>query len=101
MEPLLENGRMKEEKSIIDDINEYRKSHGILFWVILTVLMLLVIAVVAIVIYFIGRNKNKPKENFSSSDSISNEFDYVNSYIYSTLGEDGSEKVDEDGKVNV
>lgn len=53
---------------------------------------IIIIILIAIIIYFIIKRKrsnkiNNKKEGFSASNDISNEFDYVNSVIYSTLGD--------------
>lgn len=50
------------------------------------------VVLIVIIIYFIIKRKrsnklNNKKEEFSASNDISNEFDYVNSVIYSTLGD--------------
>ena len=87
MEPLVDNSQTKREK-FVDYVKEFKESHKILFWVILVIVIVAFIAIIAVIVYMVNKNKNKPKENYASSDDISSEFDYVNSYIYSTLGED-------------
>lgn len=57
-----------------------------------TIAISIFIILIAIIIYFIIKRKrsnkiNNKKEGFSASNDISNEFDYVNSVIYSTLGD--------------
>ena len=57
-----------------------------------TIATSIVIILIAIIIYFVIKRKrsnkiNNKKEEFSASNDISNEFDYVNSVIYSTLGD--------------
>ena len=59
---------------------------------ILSVIAIVIVALIAIIVYFVIKRKrsnklNNKKEEFSASNDISNEFDYVNSVIYSTLGD--------------
>ena len=91
MEPQLDDSQTMS-KSIVDYVKEFKESHKILFWVIIVIAIVAIIAVIVVVVYAINKSKNKPKENYASSDDISSEFDYVNSYIYSTLGEDIKEE---------
>ena len=78
------------DEGIIGEIKKFRQNHSVLFWLIIVVIVILLISVV--VVLLVNRRKRKDKseekkEEFTASDSLSNEFDYVNSYIYSTLGE--------------
>ena len=86
MEPLLENSKT-EKKGFFDNISERIKSRGTVFWVAVVVLVLVVIGVIIAVVCVVNKKKNKEVETYSASDDVSSEFDYVNSYIYSTIGE--------------
>lgn len=60
--------------------------------VFIVIVIAALIAIIAIIVYFVIKRKrsnklNNKKEEFSASNDISNEFDYVNSVIYSTLGD--------------
>ena len=60
--------------------------------VIYVFIVIVIAALIAILVYFVIKRKrsnklNNKKEEFSASNDISNEFDYVNSVIYSTLGD--------------
>ena len=60
--------------------------------VISVFIVIVIAALIAINVYFVIKRKrsnklNNKKEEFSASNDISNEFDYVNSVIYSTLGD--------------
>lgn len=60
--------------------------------VISVFIVIVIAALIAIIVYFVIKRKrsnklNNKKEEFSASNDISNEFDYVNSVIYSTLGD--------------
>ena len=59
---------------------------------VLSVIAIVIVSLIAIIVYLVIKRKrsnkvNNKKEEFSASNDISNEFDYVNSIIYSTLGD--------------
>lgn len=87
MEPNTED-KLNETTGLVDKIKKFKNDHKILFWCIVATLIILIVAVVVVIIIYSNKNKTEEKENYSSSNDISSEFDYVNSYIYSTLGED-------------
>ena len=100
MTSLLDNN---ENTNDYDDYNEgktsfsiksFKQNHPYIFWIIV-ISLVIVIVVVAIIVTSLTvskRRKNKSgqgdeKEKYKASDNIDHEFDYVNSYIYSTLGD--------------
>lgn len=89
MEPLVENNQY-EEKSIIDRAKEFKNSHPVMFWTFVLVIVVLIGVIVAVVVIYGKRDKDK--ESYTTTNDVSSEFDYVNSYIYSTLGETEDEK---------
>ena len=100
MTSLLDNNELindydenNESKSSFS-IKSFKRNHPYIFW-ILVISLIIVIIVVAIIVTSLTvskRRKNKSggineKEKYKASDNIGHEFDYVNSYIYSTLGD--------------
>lgn len=60
--------------------------------IVIVLISISIATLIAIIVYFVikrkrGNKVNNNKEEFSASNDISNEFDYVNSVIYSTLGD--------------
>lgn len=60
--------------------------------IVIVLISISIVALIAIIVYIVIKRKrsnktNNKKEEFSASNDISNEFDYVNSVIYSTLGD--------------
>lgn len=75
---------------VIDKIKYWLTDRRVIVGIIL--ISIFIVALIAIIIYFTIKRKrsnklNNKKEEFSASNDISNEFDYVNSVIYSTLGD--------------
>ena len=71
-----------------DEVNDFRKNHPVIFWGGLSLLIVVVIVIIIVIIYRVNKKKDEEsKEGYSASNDINDEFDYVNSVIYSTLGD--------------
>ena len=90
----------KEEKKR----KEKRDNKASLIFIIVVLALAAVALIVVLIVYFVvwkpkddektQQNDDDKKEGFSASNSISNEYDYVNSVIYATLGDlSGLEKI--------
>lgn len=86
-----ENSKNKSNKGFANKLKEFKKNHTVLFWLIIAAIVILLIGIIVVVVVIVTTNKKKKdeesKEGYSASNSISNEFDYVNSVIYSALGD--------------
>lgn len=92
-----EQNENSNEKGLWNYIDEYKNEHPILFWVIIISCVVILIGVILAIIFTVKKNKKKggeTNETFTASNDINDEFDYVNSVIYSTLGDmSGLEKI--------
>lgn len=95
MTAILDNNTSSNEKSknkgFGNKLKEFKKNHTVLFWLIIAAIVILLIGIIVVVVVIVTTNKKKKdeesKEGYSASNNISNEFDYVNSVIYSALGD--------------
>ena len=91
MSAILDNTVPDKDEGIIDKIKDFKKKHAIGFWVIVGVIVAVIAIIISTIIGVIISRKNKSggssEEKFMASNNINNEFDYVNSYISSTLGD--------------
>ena len=77
-----------ESNGLMSKIKEFKKNHFVLFWVIIITIIIALIGIIVAVVYIVNKKKKKEsKEGYSASNDINDEFDYVNSVIYSTLGD--------------
>ena len=80
-----------EDNGLMGKIKEFKKNHSILFWVIIVSVVIALIGIIVVVVYIVNKKKREKeeenKEGFAASNDINDEFDYVNSVIYSTLGD--------------
>lgn len=83
------NDKNDKGNGFMNKIKEFRKNHSVLFWVIIAVVIIALIGIIVTVVYVVNKKKKKEtsKEGYSASNDINDEFDYVNSVIYSTLGD--------------
>ena len=81
----------KNDDGFMNKIKKFKKNHSILFYVIISFIIVVLIGIIVVVVYTIVNKKKKKnedsKEGYSASNNINDEFDYVNSVIYSTLGD--------------
>ena len=69
-------------------IKEFKKNHSVLFYTIIIFVVVALIGIIVAIVYVVNKKKKKEsKEGYSASNQINDEFDYVNSVIYSTLGD--------------
>lgn len=92
MEPLIEDREIGIVEKVKEKVNKFKNSHKILFYVIVVFITVVIVAAIVVIYKLLNKKpKEDKKENYTSADDISSEFDYVNSYIYSTLGESEDE----------
>lgn len=84
----LQSKKQLDTHNNVNVISMFKKKHPVIFCSIVVILVLMtIVGVIAIIIYFVKKTKTKTTEGFVASNNINNEFDYVNSYIQSTLGD--------------
>lgn len=82
------NDTHDESNGLMNKIKEFKQDHPVLFWVIIAMVIVVVLIGIIVTVYSVNKKKKKEsKEEFSASNDINDEFDYVNSVIYSTLGD--------------
>lgn len=76
--------------------HDFRMKHPILFWIVIACISLFFVVIIAVIVYVVTRKKKngsesfkskKRKEGFLGTNSLDSEYDYVDSFIYSTLGD--------------
>ena len=69
-------------------IKEFKKNHSVLFYMVIIFVVVALIGIIVAIVYVVNKKKKEEsKEGYSASNEINDEFDYVNSVIYSTLGD--------------
>lgn len=82
------NDTHNESNGLMDKIKEFKKNHSVLFWLIIAAVVITLIGIIVAIVYAVNKKKKEEsKEGYSASNDINDEFDYVNSVIYSTLGD--------------
>lgn len=88
MSSTLNDTNIKNDDGFVSKIKEFKKNHTVLFYMIIVFVVAILIATIVVIVYVVNKKKKeKSKEKYSASNDINDEFDYVNSVIYSTLGD--------------
>lgn len=82
------NLNVKNDDGFVGKIKDFKKNHTVLFYMIIIFVIVALIGIIIVIVYAVNKKKKEEsKEGYSASNEINDEFDYVNSVIYSTLGD--------------
>ena len=104
-EVLIDNAEYSEkaqDKGVLERINDFRKEQPIIFWSICLGLGILLVFIIILIVRKLrdgngssstGDAESPPKESFiheafAGTNELNNEYDYLNSVLDATLGDD-------------